>query len=47
MINDRPMDDPVYIVTDIECDGPTPGANSMIAFASVAVGADGRERGVF
>ncbi|CAN5711382.1 hypothetical protein BH10PSE5_BH10PSE5_35730 [soil metagenome] len=47
MLNDRPMDDPVYIVTDIECDGPTPGANSMIAFASVAVGADGRERGVF
>lgn len=47
MINARPMDDPVYIVTDIECDGPTPGANSMIAFASVAVTADGVVRGEF
>jgi ADP-ribose pyrophosphatase YjhB (NUDIX family) len=44
---DRPMRDPVYIVTDIECDGPRPGQNSMISFASVAVTADGVERGVF
>jgi hypothetical protein len=26
----------IYIVTDIECDGGTPGQHSMIAFASVA-----------
>ncbi|HLI65623.1 MAG TPA: hypothetical protein VKU90_04590 [Caulobacteraceae bacterium] len=44
---DRPMLDPVYIVTDIECDGPTPGENSMLSFASVAVTAGGVERGVF
>ncbi len=37
----------VYIVTDIEADGPTPGRNSMISFASVAVTADGVEKGVF
>jgi hypothetical protein len=37
----------VYVVTDIECDGPTPGRNSMIAFASVAVTAEGEEKGVF
>lgn len=43
----RPMERAVYIVTDIECDGPTPGRNSMIAFASVAVTADGREQGRF
>ena len=47
MIVERPMDGAVYIVTDIECDGPRPGANSMIAFASVAVTAAGEERGVF
>ncbi len=44
---ERPMRDPVYIVTDIECDGPRPGPNSMISFASVAVTADGVEKGVF
>ena len=43
----RPMERAVYIVTDIECDGPTPGRNSMIAFASVAVTADGVEQGRF
>jgi hypothetical protein len=47
MINRRPMTQAVYIVTDIECDGPTPGRNSMISFASVAVTADGQEKGVF
>lgn len=41
------MDDPVFIVTDIEADGPKPGENSMRAFASVAMGVDGQERGVF
>jgi hypothetical protein len=40
-------DEWVYIVTDIEVDGPWPGANSMRSFASVAVTAGGEERGVF
>ncbi len=34
---------PVYVVTDIEVDGPTPGENSMLSFASVAVDANGKE----
>jgi hypothetical protein len=34
---------PVYVVTDIEVDGPTPGEHSMLAFASVAVDAIGGE----
>jgi len=29
--------EPVYVVTDVEVDGPTPGENSMMSFASVAV----------
>lgn len=37
----------VYVVTDIEVDGPWPGPNSMRSFASVAVTADGTEHGVF
>lgn len=37
----------VYVVTDIEVDGPWFGANSMRSFASVAVAEDGRELGVF
>ena len=37
----------VYVVTDIETDGPWPGPNSMRSFASVAVTADGTEHGVF
>lgn len=40
-------DDTTYVVTDIECDGPWPGPNSMIAFASVAVTADGTEKAAF
>ena len=32
---------PVYVVTDIEVDGPTPGVNSMLSFTSVAVNATG------
>ncbi|MDH3737585.1 MAG: hypothetical protein OER92_00220 [Alphaproteobacteria bacterium] len=32
---------PVYVVTDIEVDGPNPGDNSMLSFASVEVTADG------
>ena len=43
-----PTDDQwIYVVTDIELDGPWPGANSMRSFASVAVTADGREVSVF
>ena len=37
----------VYIVTDIEVDGPWPGANSLRSFASVAVSTDGTEHGRF
>lgn len=33
----------IFVVTDIETDGPAPGPNSMIAFASVAVTAAGRQ----
>jgi hypothetical protein len=34
---------PVYVVTDIEVNGPTPGEHSLLAFASVAVDAQGAE----
>lgn len=37
----------VYIVTDIEADGGTPGIHSMLAFASVAVREDGTMLGEF
>src|SRR3546814_6306422 len=37
----------VYVVTDIEVNGPTPGEHSMLAFASVAVGHAGGELGSF
>ena len=37
----------VYIVTDIEADGGTPGVHSMLAFASVAVREDGLVLGEF
>lgn len=37
----------VYIVTDIEIDGPWPGPNSMRSFASVAVTASGDDLGSF
>jgi hypothetical protein len=40
-------DDWIYVVTDIEIDGPWPGANSMRSFASVAVSVDGTEHGRF
>src|SRR4051794_9930572 len=44
----RPMrDEWVYVVTDIEVDGPWPGPNSMRSFASVAVTLDGTEHGRF
>ena len=38
---------PVYVVTDIEVDGPWPGPNSMRSFASVAVTAQGEQLGEF
>lgn len=34
---------PFYVVTDIEVNGPTPGEHSMLAFASIALGAAGDE----
>jgi len=37
----------VYVVTDIEVDGPWPGPNSMRSLASVAVSASGEDRGTF
>ncbi len=37
----------IYVVTDIEVDGPWPGPNSMRSFASVAATADGAEVGRF
>lgn len=37
----------IYIVTDIEADGPTPGENSMLSFASVAISEDGQVHGEF
>lgn len=40
-------DPAVYIVTDIEADGGVPGVNAMLAFASVAVRADGEVLGEF
>lgn len=38
---------PTYVVTDVEFDGPVPGRNSMLSFASVAVTPDGRTIGEF
>lgn len=37
----------VYVVTDIEADGPIPGPNSMLSFGSVAYYADGTWLGEF
>jgi len=47
MSDSAATDEWVYIVTDIEVDGPWPGANSMRSFASVAVSLDGTEHGRF
>ncbi len=41
------MKGPVFVVTDIEVDGPWPGPNSMRSFASVAVTAAGDRCGEF
>ncbi|MFK4811520.1 DNA polymerase III subunit epsilon [Devosia sp. ZW T5_3] len=45
-MSDNPLD-PIFIVTDIESDGPTPLHNSMLSFASVAIEADGTHHGEF
>ena len=37
----------IYVVTDIETDGPRTGENSMLSFASVAVASDGTRFGEF
>lgn len=37
----------IYFSTDIESDGPIPGPNSMLSFASVAFNEDGEELGSF
>ena len=37
----------MYIVTDIEVDGPIVGQNSMMSFASVAIDANGIEISTF
>jgi len=37
----------IYIVTDCEFDGPTPGQNSMLSFGSIAVSAAGTIFGEF
>jgi hypothetical protein len=47
MVSMNATDDWTYVVTDIETDGPWPGANSMRSFASVAVTASGEQVGVF
>lgn len=38
-------DDATYFVTDIECDGFIPGANSLLSFATVACTGSGEELG--
>jgi len=37
----------VYVSTDVETDGPIPGPNSMLSFASAALAADGSPLGTF
>ncbi|MGF1592848.1 MAG: DNA polymerase III subunit epsilon [Kiloniellaceae bacterium] len=43
----KPVPNPVYVVTDIEVNGPTPGEHSMLAFASVALDRSGKEFDTF
>lgn len=38
---------PIYVVTDVEFDGPVPGPHSMLSFASIAVAPDGGKHGEF
>jgi hypothetical protein len=37
----------IYVITDIEADGPCPGINSMLSFGSIAVDETGKELGIF
>jgi len=37
----------IYVVTDIEADGPCPGLHSMLSFGSCAINRSGKELGVF
>lgn len=37
----------IYVSTDVESDGPIPGPNSMLSFASAAFRADGGQAGTF
>lgn len=37
----------IYVVTDVELNGPIPGRHSMLSFASVAVTPDGHRNGEF
>jgi hypothetical protein len=43
----RPERPEVYVSTDVETDGPIPGENSMLSFASVAYDGAGKELAVF
>jgi hypothetical protein len=37
----------IYVSTDVEADGPIPGPNSMLSFASAAFTADGKQTSTF
>ncbi|HET7609362.1 MAG TPA: 3'-5' exoribonuclease [Gammaproteobacteria bacterium] len=37
----------IYVSTDVEADGPVPGTNSMLSFASAAYTAEGKLLGTF
>lgn len=41
------MSQELYFSTDVESDGPIPGRNSMLSFATVVLDLDGREYGSF
>jgi hypothetical protein len=41
------VSNPIYVVTDVEFDGPVPGRHSMLSFASVAVTPEGHIHGDF
>jgi hypothetical protein len=41
------IEPPVYVVTDVELDGPVPGRHSMLSFAAVAVTPDGHQHEEF
>jgi hypothetical protein len=43
----RPERPEVYVSTDVETDGPIPGENSMLSFASVAYDGGGKELATF